>query len=80
MRDRAYPGLQTELGDVTDKLIQSARQSHDDRRARHFLGQLAHLEPQHETVGKWNRFLREETQNLINTALEAERRTLRRRG
>ncbi len=72
-RDRGYSGLQTALGDTTDKLIESARQSHDDRRARHFLGQLARIEPQHETVAKWNRFLHDETQNLINTALEAER-------
>ncbi len=72
-RDRGYPGLQTSLGDTTDKLIESARQSHDDRRARHFLGRLARIEPQHETVAKWNRFLHDETQNLINTSLEAER-------
>lgn len=65
--------MQTALGDVTDKLIESARQAHDDRRARHYLGRLARIEPKHETVDKWNRSLQDETQNLINAALEAER-------
>jgi hypothetical protein len=72
-RDRGYPSLQTQLGAVTDKLIESARHAHDDREARHYLAQLARIEPQHETVAKWNRALREESQSLIESALRAAR-------
>ena len=72
-RDRNYPGLQTQLGRVTDKLIETARQSHDDREARHYVAQLARLEPEHETVEKWKRALNAEAQDLMASALDAAR-------
>jgi hypothetical protein len=70
-RDPGYPGLHTRLGDVTDKLIESARQAHDDREARHYLARLARVEPNHETVEKWNRALQSDAQTLISSALKA---------
>jgi hypothetical protein len=72
-RDRGYPGLQTRLGEVTDKLIEFARRAHDDREARHYLGQLARIEPQHETAEKWKRALETESQSLMDSALQAAR-------
>ncbi|HEV7999468.1 MAG TPA: ABC transporter substrate-binding protein [Planctomycetaceae bacterium] len=72
-RDRAYAGLQTQLGAVTDRLIESARKAHDDREVRHYLGQLARIEPQHETVEKWKRALQAEAETLIGSALQDAR-------
>jgi hypothetical protein len=72
-RDRAYPGVQTRLGEVTDKLIEFARHAHDDREARHYLAQLARIEPQHETVEKWKGALETQSQSLMNSALQAAR-------
>jgi ABC-type transport system substrate-binding protein len=70
-RDRGYPGLQECLGEVTDKLIESAQKENDSRRARYFLGRLARLEPQHPVVEKWNRTLQGEAQSLMQSALAA---------
>jgi Bacterial extracellular solute-binding proteins, family 5 Middle len=70
-RDPGYPGLHTRLGDVTNKLIESARQAHDDREARHHLARLARIEPNHEMVEKWNRALQADAQTLIASALKA---------
>jgi hypothetical protein len=70
-RDPAYPGIHTRLGEVTDKLIESARQAHDDREARHYLARLARIEPDHETVQKWRRDLQSDAQTLIASALKA---------
>jgi tetratricopeptide (TPR) repeat protein len=70
-RDRTYPGVQDRLGDVTEKLIESARRVHNDREARHFLARLGRLEPQHETVKKWTRALQADAQRMIESALAA---------
>jgi tetratricopeptide (TPR) repeat protein len=70
-RDPEYSGLHARLGDVTDRLIESARKVGDTREARHFLGRLAQIEPKHETVDRWNRILQTETQNLIESALKS---------
>ncbi len=72
-RDREYPGLQVRLGEVADKLIESARQAHDEREARHFLARLAQIEPKHETVEKWKRTLQAESLNLTDSALQSAR-------
>jgi hypothetical protein len=71
-RDPEYPGLHPRLGDVTDKLIESARKVRDTREARHFLGRLAQIEPKHEIVEKWTHLLQTETQSLIEAALKSE--------
>jgi hypothetical protein len=71
-RDPAYPGLHGRLGDVAEKLIESARQTHDYRQARHYLARLAQIEPKHETVEKWSRLLQADGRALVASAIQAD--------
>jgi tetratricopeptide (TPR) repeat protein len=72
VQNRDYPHLYSLLGDVVDSLIARSQSAGNFREARHFLGRLAKIEPQHETVQKWTRTFDEDAQKLIAAAEEAQ--------
>jgi tetratricopeptide (TPR) repeat protein len=73
VQNRDYPQLQSQLGEVVDKLIVGSQKAGDFREAHHFLGRLARIEPQHETVQKWTTSLGNDAQKLIEAADAAGR-------
>ena len=68
LQNRDYPQLQKLLGDVVDSLIVRSQSSGNFREARHFLGRLAKIEPQHEIVQKWTHALADDAQKLMSAA------------
>jgi tetratricopeptide (TPR) repeat protein len=73
LQNRDYPQLQKLLGDVVDSLIVRSQSSSNFREARHFLGRLAKIEPEHEIVQKWTHALADDTQKLMSAAEAAGR-------
>jgi ABC-type transport system substrate-binding protein len=66
-----YPGLKKKLGDVIDRLITDAHEAKNYRKARHFLGRLRVLVPQHDVAVKWAESLLAESKTYLNEARQS---------
>lgn len=70
-RNPEYAGLSATLGRVADRLITDAAGREDFRRARHFLGRLANLDPEHEVAIRWRTDFENRARTLRDKALAA---------
>lgn len=63
-----YPELSRQLGRIADGLISAGIDDGDFRRARHFLGRVQRLQPDHEQVAHWTGTLTALSQQALQSA------------
>jgi hypothetical protein len=72
-RNAAYNGLEVEFGKVAGALMTTSIGAGDPREARYFLRRLARRYPNHNVVKDWTVRLTQETRDLVQKAVAAER-------
>ncbi|WP_166820362.1 ABC transporter substrate-binding protein [Thalassoroseus pseudoceratinae] len=70
-RDPRFPNLKEQLGEATESLVKAAVDKDDFRKARHYVGRLHRLNPDHPVVKDWEADLQKQTSELF-PAIEAK--------